>query len=681
MQIKGNTITDNGVTKQQLTIPSGVTLNLPYAAFTFTYTDGDGVSHTVEIPAGVNTVEDDGSIIAQCFNGNNPMKADAVATDDYCTTKVVLCENVELVVLGDLMIAGQLDGGNASRKYSGQTSGYHARLVLEKGSKVIVCGEMHVPGFIVDGKTGAGTVTVENGGTLYQPMVIRDFKGGSFTSQVYAQIEMYKIGLGGAPLTPFNEIAFMNVESKVTIKYGGNVKNYGNLHANSAVNSTIGYMVGSNSAAFVQLYENAYMEFDYDPSTNIIDLHIYGGARTNRFEVSVVFGGDDYTCSSDDFIFPISWMYNITLDVIPGTSSATYSMPSMFKLMPGSKMTIAQGAKLTVKELTVYSSFVDGNTVSTKYPQNYSERDTTLTGALPPAELIVNGSISANKLAGNVWSENANGAQVSAKTVSYSVKEPSGNGSDSTSTSYTLQLLFGSNTAVTHSGSGKVYITENSAWVQANFFDFTVGEGYTITVTDAELIDDPKGNANTSSGTYGEGCVVRIPAGSSVTYNFNDGTWYVAKEDTTLSSYTAYTNELSKKQYTLDDLYSQIDPIILPVANITGTNSLIKSVKIIDGGNGKAIVEFILEKTATASGNPLTKPTVTATASISISGLAKSTTIVNASLVDGTSISKPSDGNNGTYSATHTDTGTIVYAKATISISIQIVENESINIS
>ena len=476
VQIKGNTVNNNGVIKQQLTIPSGVTLNLPYAAFKLTWTttadDGTVTEHVIDIPAGVNDVAADGTITAQLYNMKNPMGADAVATEDYCTTKVVLCENVELVVLGDLMIAGQLDGGNATRKYSGQTSGYHARLVLEKGSKVTVYGEMHVPGFIVDGKTGAGTVTVENGGTLYQPMVIRDFKGGSFTAQVYAQIIEYKASSGlsggyveiGAPISPFNEIAFMNVESKVTVKYGGNVKNYGNLHANSAVNSTIGHLIGSNSAAFIQLDENAYMEFDYDPSTNIIDLHMYGGASTNSFEISIFFNGETLSCSSNDFIFPISWMYNITLDVI-GSGSATYNMSSRFKLMPGSKMTVASGATLNIDELYVYdTSYSDGNTVSTKYPENYSERDTTLTGALPNAELIVNGTLSADVLSGNVWSTNPNGAHVTATTASSSVKEASGNGSSNTSYTFTLKFLFGNNTAETPNNKNVDYSTSNSKW-------------------------------------------------------------------------------------------------------------------------------------------------------------------------------------------------------------------------
>ena len=384
-------------------IESGVKLILPYL---------------YNSKAETNKIESDGCIKSVYHNSNssnttaserNPMKDDAMATEDYCTTKVIVCEGVLITVKfgAELTISGQLDGGGGGTKYAGQTAGYHARVVLKDGVEINVNGIARVLGFIDNesSEENPALVTISSTGTLYQPFVLRDFKGGSIMTAIYNGISSYKY-------SPFNQFQFNNINTYVRFNAGSKMYAYANLYAQSSHNTTVANVIGNSQDCLIELASGSYLISKYNKDTDVIDLHFYGGATTHSLMLTIM--GMDL--NSDTFVFPISWLYNITLDAITDLNGnkvpATYLLGQNFRMLPGSKMTVETGATLDVAQLSVYESFID--VLGTG---NYPVKD--------PAILIVKGTLIADRLGGNVYAT-ADGAKVTVtESVSVTTYEPS----------------------------------------------------------------------------------------------------------------------------------------------------------------------------------------------------------------------------------------------------------------
>ena len=415
---------------------------------------------TTDDVSGRNEIKDDGSIEAVYHNSNdsnttdserNPMKADDIALhlkdaptsrttctydnciDDYlnngaeaklCThylrsccdpttgvcqllkTKVTLTSGINLTVYGTMLISGELDGGGAGNEFTGQTSGYYAQLVLEESATLDVFGTLHVPGFITNSSENneSSKVTVYSSGTIYQPFVIRDFKGGTITGSIYHSIT------DGVPYSPFNEFSTMNVYTDMYIY--GTVKGYANIYANDSQNATVTPLIGLDNASLITLTGNgAYVVARHNPETDVIKLDFYGGAAVNTFKVTVevpILGA--LTMTSQQFVFPISWMYDITLH------NGEYYMQNgnRFKLLPGAKFTVENDASLDISYLHVYDSFTAESVVK-HYPRAYQE---------VPAIFIVNGKVTVDKLGGKVYSTGNNATLTIKQSISITTKEP-----------------------------------------------------------------------------------------------------------------------------------------------------------------------------------------------------------------------------------------------------------------
>lgn len=321
-----------------------------------------------------------------------------------CSTKLIIRSGSTLVVNGTMIISGQLDGGGAAQDYTGATTGYYAELKLESGAKIEVNGTLHVPGFITESNNGESIVKINTDGTIYQPFVVRDFKGGTVTGAIYNSIKNL-----GIPYSPFNEFCTMNVYAPMHIY--GSVISYANIYADDKQNATVAPLVGLTSSSFIQLSDDAYIVADYDLETEILKMDFYGGATTNSFSVSVnapMIGL--MTMTSQQFIFPISWMYDITLH------DGSYNMTNgnRFKLLPGSKFTVESDASLEISYLQVYESFVQEAQVKS-YRARYQKT---------PAIFTVNGTVNVEELGGKVYTTTDSASLTITKSVSLSSVEP-----------------------------------------------------------------------------------------------------------------------------------------------------------------------------------------------------------------------------------------------------------------
>ena len=512
--------------KESVTISENVTLVLPYVY--------NGSTET-------NTFGADGSASSVYHNSNssdtkeserNPMKADAMATEDLCSTKVNVCENVTITVKGTMIISGQLDGGGGGTAYAGQTAGYHAKLVLKNDVLITVTssGALKLLGFIDDESTSTNKAEIEIRGTICQPMVIRDFKGGSITAAAYK-------GMGNYKYAPFNQFQFNNTDVKVIIHSGSSFYVYANLYASSQHNTTLAAFIGSTSNFFIQLTQGARLEAEYDKSTDVLDAHFYGGFATNAFTLNAA----GQTVTSDMFTFPISWLLNITLDTTDGTTqtSSIYFMMQEYKLLPGAVFTIKEGVTLNIIKLNVYETFND-ELATGRYPANKAA-----------ARLNVDGVIIAGQLGGKVYTSNVNGvAKVKATSLPYAITYEiiSVSGSSILASAkgkdmrFDLELYSYDGTLLDKTMyQGIEYYTDGGIWQTPDYFELVVGEGYSVTVTEW-WIKDSSGNltkqTNSNGQTFTTGQTIYLStAGSHIVYTLNS-TEYVIFKDGMSASYS-----------------------------------------------------------------------------------------------------------------------------------------------
>ena len=149
---------------QDYTIPSGITLLVPFDANKTCYTT---------TPVAVYS---------------EPM------AKPYRT--LTLTDGASLVVEGAVSIGGQYYAASGSK--SGKMVGTYGHIILDGSSSIIVKGNgaLYAWGFV----SGSGSVTVENGGNVYEWYQILDFRGGSAS-----------MGMGNS-VFPFSQYAVQNVE-------------------------------------------------------------------------------------------------------------------------------------------------------------------------------------------------------------------------------------------------------------------------------------------------------------------------------------------------------------------------------------------------------------------------------------------------------------------------------------
>ena len=423
VQIKGAYDTTNK--RNQLKIPSGVTLILPY---------GNASDATGRNQSGTATETGTDGRVANTILGSDNKPT-------YERTRVVLCEGVVLIVDGTLEINGKISSKSSGtgNDAAGYTAKDYATLRLEKGAKVEIYGSALIYGFIenVDGNSDS-LVTVFNDGNLYLPFTLRDFKGGTILSAIKEGMD------AGKGYAPFHQFYFPNVCAKLRINYGGNLRTWCNLYSNDQHNYTEGHMVGKKDSGALLELDNAtysYLEAAYNRETQITDLDIYGGARLNDMSLTVNVLGRNVTVTSSDFIFGLSWLFDITIDnnesgrdnlgnTVTKQENASYIMPDGYKLLPGGKLTIEQGATLTITTLTIYSAsdfddVLNGTYPGTGvYPEVYPASSSLSGVALADGYLLVRGSLIVTNIGGNVYADSDSATVTVSGSTSMTTLEP-----------------------------------------------------------------------------------------------------------------------------------------------------------------------------------------------------------------------------------------------------------------
>ena len=266
----------------------------------------------------------------------------------------------------------------ASGGASGKMVGPYGYIKMESGSAIDVQSgaSLYAWGFI----SGSGSVTVQSGGSVYEWYQILDFRGGSASSDM------------GNKVFPFSQYAVQNVEVPLTLHAGASETVYTAVYAIRKINPTSIPFIGDKG--MFKLVSGSLTKA-YDGATDRIHYTIDGVAEVNSLNLKLA----GASVSSSSYVLPFT--NNMTVDL---TSGSKLSINQTAALLPGVETTIAKGAELVVssgKSIYIYDrdewvaqNFVTGGkfkAVPYAPGKHYKRTDADL----KDVKMDVNGSVTA----------------------------------------------------------------------------------------------------------------------------------------------------------------------------------------------------------------------------------------------------------------------------------------------
>ena len=349
------------LTKDDYTIPAGVTLLIPFDAARTQYSTSSHATGTLETPR--------------------------------VYRKLTLDENTNLIVNGAVSVSAKHRYAAGSATGYCSPSGDCGYIDMKDGSSIIVNngGGLYVYGYII----GDGTVTANNGATIYELLQFTDFRGGSQTTKMENSV------------FPFSQYYVQNIEVPLTLKYGAKEYAFTSINmSNTTCTTSLGF-IGPSGCMF-NLTSGEVVK-RYDGSKDRIEIDVVGNATISS--VSLEFSGTPI--NSSEYIFPIGNNYTISVK-----SGFAVNIGQNLSLLPGSKIIIEQNASCTVNKginLFIYDQDNWGNfcshTNKSFIPAYFANSRTyTRTSAdLIDAAICVDGSVDAS--AGYIYTT-AGGANI-----------------------------------------------------------------------------------------------------------------------------------------------------------------------------------------------------------------------------------------------------------------------------
>ena len=280
------------------TIPAGITLLVPFDAAKTLFTDS---------PTAVS--------------------AGSVSTKNNEYKRLTLSVGVTLTVLGSLSVGGQHKSCGGSS--AGYMSGNYGQVWLESGSQIVVKndGNLYAWGFV----SGAGSVSVESGGTVYEWYQITDFRGGTAS-----------LGMGNK-VFPFSQYYVQNIEAALTLYPGAKESVYAAVFASGRINYSAIPFVGDDGMFKVI---SGSLTKQYDGAADRMIYTISGEAEINNLNLTLA----GMRVSSKDYVLPLT--NNMTVNL---SSGSKFTVKQTAALLAGVQANIAENAEMVIENgTTVY---------------------------------------------------------------------------------------------------------------------------------------------------------------------------------------------------------------------------------------------------------------------------------------------------------------------------------------
>ena len=361
------TLATDGSISGNYTIPTGITLLIPFDAAGTLYTNA---------PAAIRTTP---------------------ASKAFRT--LTMSEGTSITVNGAISLGGRYFAAGGSQQ--GRPVGDYGYIKMADNSSITVKngGNLYAWGFI----SGSGSVLAESGATVYEFYQIADFRGGSASSNMHHNV------------FPFSQYFVQNIEVPLTLNAGANEKVFSGVYAMSTTYTTSINFIGNDG--MFKVVSGSFTK-DYDEKTDRLVFTVNGEAALNTLSLKLA----GMSVNSASYVLPIT--NNITINIQSGNVTINQDAA----LLAGVEVNIAEGAGLTVanrKNIYFYDSdewnsdnFVWGPCKFKSVAYAPGKAYTRSNKDLVDAKMDVNGSVTAigaiytTKGGANICSSNGTGKYV-----------------------------------------------------------------------------------------------------------------------------------------------------------------------------------------------------------------------------------------------------------------------------
>ena len=478
-------------------VGSGVTLCIP-----MTFNDANGTI-TAEWDgsrtngSGTNDDKNKAGIFENIITDgthHTPSDSTQQKVDKYRKNQVFLNSKLTVEQGGYLYIGGV--NGSDESLVKNQVTGQYSEITMSSKASLDIEGEVTCWGYIkeADKSNNGSNVIVEKTGTLKTPLVFYDFKGGGVS-----------VAFNSAKIFPLSQWDMPNIQSQLTVNYGGKLVGRWKLNLNNTYYSDDAQILASDHAFFNMTNENSKAVIKYNPSSylyttwtdssfrykkgtkydpkgkGLTSFDLYGGGEFGTLSVSFkqqVIGeaAITYNIVSSDFDLPINYRYQI------GLHNGTFNFGNKIKFMPGSLLHVYEDATLNQTNNVIYIQKIDYDAASKDGSYFYPElSSTSLIGNT--ARLIVDGTYNVNSgnFGGYVETNNSKGqfniskdagTTASVKEAGYKKATIGYSPVETTSTASTELVI--SNSGYKYKANSNInFISKGNYWNLSN--GFTIG--------------------------------------------------------------------------------------------------------------------------------------------------------------------------------------------------------------
>ena len=295
--VKTIVLVNNGTVSGSHTIPEGTTLLIPFDDSNTLYT---------------TTPETTSSLLNL---------VDWVKPTAYRT--LTLAADADITVNGAISLSAKHAAGSSAGN-AGSPTGPCSFMHMTEGSHITLNrgAALYAWGYI----TGSGTITAKSDSKIYENFQIRDFRGGNATSAMAKDALVF----------PLSQYYVQNVEAPITYESGAEEWVYTSLYMSGMVFSASVKFVGSD--AMFQPQEGGSVTKTYIGAKDRLQLDVRGNASLSSISLSI----SSTAIDSASYILPIN--SNIDINILSGTLTLKQDVA----MLPGSTLSVAQGATLDI---------------------------------------------------------------------------------------------------------------------------------------------------------------------------------------------------------------------------------------------------------------------------------------------------------------------------------------------
>ncbi|MBQ9779573.1 MAG: hypothetical protein IJW00_01380, partial [Clostridia bacterium] len=297
------------------------------------------------LPAGKYTIPSDVTLLIP-YNDANTVNKETPECHENAYTAPSVYRTLTMASGANITVNGALNvGGAQSAKmgngYNGCVSGPYGLISMTSGSAITLNNgsNLYAWGYII----GSGSVTAENGATVYESFQLRDFRGGDVTSSAATDSN----NKNTYHVFPMSQYYLQNIEVPLTLEAGAKENAYmsATITLAGVTGSNVPIISGENGGAMFQLSSGSITK-DFNESTGRTEFKIDGTVSVSTISMTMQLAMiGSTTINSADFNLPIPGHMTVT-----ALSGSNVTLAQDLALLPGSELYINAGATCIVAE-------------------------------------------------------------------------------------------------------------------------------------------------------------------------------------------------------------------------------------------------------------------------------------------------------------------------------------------